>query len=51
MNVDLALVGGGLANSLIAYRLRSVRPELRVVLIEQADRLGGITRGRFTRAI
>jgi lycopene beta-cyclase len=41
VNVDLALVGGGLANSLIAYRLRSVRPELRVVLIEQADRLGG----------
>jgi lycopene beta-cyclase len=41
VNVDLALVGGGLANSLIAYRLRSLRPELRVLLIEQADRLGG----------
>lgn len=41
VKVDLALVGGGLANSLIAYRLRSARPELRVVLIEQAGHLGG----------
>ena len=37
MSVDLALVGGGLANSLIAYRLRATRPELRLALIEQAE--------------
>lgn len=38
---DLILAGGGLANGLLAYRLRQVRPELRVLLIEQAPRLGG----------
>jgi lycopene beta-cyclase len=38
---DLILVGGGLANGLIALRLRQTRPELRILLIEQDDRLGG----------
>ncbi|MGA0598304.1 lycopene beta-cyclase CrtY [Enterovirga sp. CN4-39] len=38
---DLILVGGGLANGLIAYRLRQVRPELRVLVLEAAGRLGG----------
>ena len=29
---DVVLVGGGLANGLIAYRLASLRPELRVLV-------------------
>lgn len=39
--IDLAIVGAGLAGSLIALALRHRRPELRVVLIERGDRLGG----------
>ena len=38
---DLILVGGGLANGLIAWRLRTQRPELRIVLIERDAQLGG----------
>ena len=38
---DIILVGGGLANGLIAYRLHQARPELRVLLLEAGDRLGG----------
>jgi lycopene beta-cyclase len=38
---DVALVGGGLANGLLALRLKQRRPELRVRVIEQADHLGG----------
>ncbi len=38
---DLILVGGGLANCLIAYRLHCERPDLRVLLIEQGSQLGG----------
>ncbi|TWI53014.1 lycopene beta-cyclase [Pseudomonas duriflava] len=38
---DLILAGGGLANGLIAWRLHEVRPDLRVLLVEQAPRLGG----------
>lgn len=41
MQIDLALVGGGLANSLIAYRLTTQRPDLRLLLIEQGASLGG----------
>ncbi|MGF1613049.1 MAG: lycopene beta-cyclase CrtY [Gammaproteobacteria bacterium] len=41
MQVDLALVGGGLANSLIAYRLATQRPSLRLALIERGPSLGG----------
>jgi len=39
--LDLLLAGGGLANGLIALRLKTLRPELRVAIIEAADRLGG----------
>jgi lycopene beta-cyclase len=39
--VDLILVGGGLANSLIAWRLRMLRPELDVRLLEKGATLGG----------
>jgi lycopene beta-cyclase len=38
---DLILAGGGLANALIAWRLRMTRPALRVLLLEQAERIGG----------
>jgi len=38
---DVLLVGGGLANGLVAWRLRQVRPELRVRLVERAPTLGG----------
>ena len=40
-DADLILVGGGLANGLIAWRLRMQRPGLRVLLLESGDRLGG----------
>src|SRR5690606_34777792 len=32
---DLILVGGGLANGLIALRLRQTRPDLRILVLEQ----------------
>jgi lycopene beta-cyclase len=38
---DVVLVGGGLANSLIALRLKSLRPRLRVVMLEQGPTIGG----------
>lgn len=38
---DLILVGGGLANALIAWRLRSTRPALRLLLLEQEHSIGG----------
>jgi lycopene beta-cyclase len=38
---DLVLVGGGLANSLIALRLKVRRPEVRVLVLEQGPALGG----------
>lgn len=40
-NLDLLLAGGGLANGLIALRLKSLRPELKVGIVEAAERLGG----------
>jgi lycopene beta-cyclase len=38
---DLILVGGGLANTLIALRLADAQPQLNVVLLEQENQLGG----------
>nr|WP_315396358.1 lycopene beta-cyclase CrtY [uncultured Duganella sp.] len=38
---DVILAGGGLANALIAWRLRTTRPSLRLLLLEQADKIGG----------
>ncbi|WP_298163415.1 lycopene beta-cyclase CrtY [Brevundimonas sp.] len=38
---DLILVGGGLASSLIAWRLAIDRPEVRVAVVEREGRLGG----------
>ena len=40
-DADLILVGGGLANGLIAWRLRQVRPQARVLVLEGGDTLGG----------
>ena len=39
--LDIALVGGGLANGLIAWRLSQLRPELRFGLIEAGPEVGG----------
>lgn len=38
---DLAIIGGGLAGSLVALALAQLRPELRLLLLEQRDGLGG----------
>ena len=40
-DADLVLVGGGLANGLLAWRLRQLRPQLRVLLLEAGPALGG----------
>lgn len=41
MTYDLILAGGGLANGLIAWRLKHLRPELRVLCIEEQPHMGG----------
>lgn len=41
MDFDLILVGGGLASGLAGLRLAARRPELRVAIVEAADRIGG----------
>ncbi|MFW9265679.1 lycopene beta-cyclase CrtY [Pseudomonas sp. NR3] len=41
MNYDLILAGGGLANGLIAWRLKQLRPELQVLCVEEQARIGG----------
>jgi lycopene beta-cyclase len=41
LQADLVLVGGGLANGLIALRMRALRPEVAVLLLERDGRLGG----------
>lgn len=38
---DVVLAGGGLANALIAWRLLTRRPELRVCVVERGESLGG----------
>mgnify|MGYP001270240259 CR=1 FL=1 len=39
--IDLALVGGGLANGLIAYRLAVIRPEIKLIVFEREAAPGG----------
>jgi lycopene beta-cyclase len=39
---DVIVAGGGLAGTLCAYRLQQKRPELRILLLEETGRLGGI---------
>lgn len=41
VDADLILAGGGLANGLIAWRLRAERPDLRILVLEQGEQLGG----------
>lgn len=41
MEFDLVLVGGGLANGLIALRLAQTRPELKVAIVEAGPAIGG----------
>jgi lycopene beta-cyclase len=41
VRTDVVLVGGGLANSLIALRLRTLRPDVGLLLLERDDHLGG----------
>ena len=41
LDADLILVGGGLANGLIAWRLQQLRPDMRVLLLESGKTLGG----------
>ncbi len=38
---DIVLIGGGLANSLIAWRLHTLRPEVRLLVLEREEHLGG----------
>jgi lycopene beta-cyclase len=38
---DLVLAGGGLANGLLAWRLRTLRPQLRILLLEAGEHIGG----------
>ncbi len=41
MQPDLILVGGGLANGLLAYRLRQTRPDLSLLILERGALIGG----------
>jgi lycopene beta-cyclase len=41
ISCDVAIVGGGLAGGLIALALRQRRPDVRVVIIERGETLGG----------
>lgn len=41
MRSDLVLVGGGLANSLISLRVRQLRPEVSLLLLEREGCVGG----------
>ena len=38
----VVIVGGGLSGMCCAYRIASKRPDVKVILIEQSDRLGGV---------
>lgn len=40
-SADIVLVGGGLANGLIALRLKALRPDLKVLILERGETLGG----------
>lgn len=41
VDADLILVGGGLANGLLAWQLHQRRPAMRVLVVEQGRELGG----------
>jgi lycopene beta-cyclase len=41
LRFDYVFAGGGLANTLAAYRLRQANPNLQIAIIERAPRIGG----------
>jgi len=41
LRFDYVFAGGGLANTLAAYRLRQMDPSLKIAIIERAPRIGG----------
>lgn len=41
LDCDLAIVGGGLSGGLIALAFAALRPDVRLLLVEQGDRPGG----------
>ncbi|WP_416463254.1 lycopene beta-cyclase CrtY [Sphingomonas sp. VDB2] len=41
LDCDLAIIGGGLAGGLIALAFAALRPEVRLLLVEQGERPGG----------
>ena len=41
LDTDIVVLGGGLAGGLIALALATLRPELRVLVLERGERLGG----------
>ncbi|MBZ9647545.1 lycopene beta-cyclase CrtY [Sphingobium sp. 3R8] len=41
LDCDLAIIGGGLAGGLIALAFAALRPEIRLLLVEQGERPGG----------
>jgi lycopene beta-cyclase len=41
LRYDYVFAGGGLANTLAAYRLRQANPNLQIAIIERAPRIGG----------
>jgi lycopene beta-cyclase len=50
LRYDIILVGGGLANGLLAYCLKRTRPDLRILLLEAQDVLGGNHTWSFHRS-
>jgi len=40
-NFDVIFAGGGLAATLVAYRLKQLRPQCRILILEAGERLGG----------
>jgi lycopene beta-cyclase len=47
---DVLLVGGGLANGLIAWRLRQTRPDVSLLVVERQPTLGGAHTWSFHQA-
>ena len=41
MDFDIVLVGGGLANGLVALRLSQLRPDVSIAVVEAGNRIGG----------
>jgi lycopene beta-cyclase len=41
MDFDIVLVGGGLANGLVALRLSQLRPDVSIAVVEAGNRVGG----------